>query len=189
MDRKSELLDIKQAMLLSIFYDLVRNGEFVSVFAAEKIAYFLQRFGAQKHFNLVFGADFYGPYSGIVNMYISSINGSYLKGYDANCSDPFKELDLMMDSEKEVTEFLNLTKNSAIKKITFRTKSFLSGFYSTFGLEILSTIDNLMIERKQLSFDEIAEYIFENKNEKKTVFSNPRFINLAFEKLCQASMS
>ena len=36
-----------RAMMLSVLYDLVRSGEFVSEFASEKVAYFLQRFGAK----------------------------------------------------------------------------------------------------------------------------------------------
>lgn len=43
-----------RAMLLSVLYELVRNGEFVSEFSTEKIAYFLQRFGAKETFNLEF---------------------------------------------------------------------------------------------------------------------------------------
>jgi hypothetical protein len=31
-----------------MLYEMVRNGEFVSEFAAEKIAYFLQKFGGEK---------------------------------------------------------------------------------------------------------------------------------------------
>jgi O-acetyl-ADP-ribose deacetylase (regulator of RNase III) len=55
-----------RAMLLSVLYDLVRNGEFVSEFSAEKIAYFLQHFGAKDAFKLDFQPNFYGPYSGKV---------------------------------------------------------------------------------------------------------------------------
>src|SRR5579864_4521591 len=43
-----------RAMLLSVLYELVRNGEFISEFSAEKVAYFLQRFGANEVFKLDF---------------------------------------------------------------------------------------------------------------------------------------
>ncbi len=52
-----------RAMLLAALYELVRNGEFVSEFAAEKITYFLQRFGAADIFKLKYQPNFYGPYS------------------------------------------------------------------------------------------------------------------------------
>ena len=55
-----------RAMLLSVLFDLAKNGEFVSEFASEKIAYFLQQFGANEAFKLDFKKSFYGPYSGKV---------------------------------------------------------------------------------------------------------------------------
>ena len=65
-----------RAMLLSFLFDLVRDGEFVSEFAAEKVAYFLQRFGAKDYFKLEFRPDFYGPYSGKVRRVLYYLNGS-----------------------------------------------------------------------------------------------------------------
>lgn len=51
-----------RAMLLDVLYDIVKNGEFISEFAAEKVAYFLQRFGAKDVFKLNYTPNFYGPY-------------------------------------------------------------------------------------------------------------------------------
>ena len=58
MKKERVKLTPARAMLLSVLYDLVKNGEFVSEFAAEKIAYFLQRFGAKETFNLHFSPTF-----------------------------------------------------------------------------------------------------------------------------------
>src|SRR5690606_37121962 len=69
-----------RAMMLSVLYDLVRSGEFVSEFSAEKIAYFLQRFGAKDEFKLDFEPNFYGPYSGKVRHVLYHLNGSYIMG-------------------------------------------------------------------------------------------------------------
>ena len=73
-----------RAMLLSVLYELVRNGEFVSEFSSEKIAYFLQRFGAKDTFKLEFQPNFYGPYSGKVKHVLYYLNGSYIIGYSSN---------------------------------------------------------------------------------------------------------
>ena len=72
-----------RAMLLSVLYELVRNGEFVSEFSSEKIAYFLQRFGAKETFKLEFQPNFYGPYSGKVKHVLYYLNGSYIMGYSS----------------------------------------------------------------------------------------------------------
>jgi len=97
-----------RAMLLSVLYELVRNGEFVSEFAAEKIAYFLQRFGAKESFKLEFHHNFYGPYSGKVKHVLYYLNGIYIMGYSAKDKKPFEELGLIPDAEKEVNDFLQL---------------------------------------------------------------------------------
>lgn len=53
-----------RAMLLDVMEDLTSFGEFDSVFAAEKIVYFLQRLGAADIFKVKFSRYYYGPYSG-----------------------------------------------------------------------------------------------------------------------------
>ena len=87
-----------RAMLLAMLFDLVKNGEFVSEFTAEKIAYFLQRFGANDAFKLEFQPNFYGPYSGKVKHVLYYLNGSYISGYSSKDKKPFDELGLMLPS-------------------------------------------------------------------------------------------
>ena len=53
-----------RAMLLDVLCDMVSYGEFISVFAAEKAVYFLQRMGANHIFKIDFIRGYYGPYSG-----------------------------------------------------------------------------------------------------------------------------
>lgn len=119
-----------RAMLLSVLYELARNGEFVSEFASEKIAYFLQRFGAKKIFNLDFQPNFYGPYSGKVKHVLYHLNGSYIMGYSSKDKKPFEELGIVPDAESEVTEFLEKPEYAEHRAIIEKTKSFLAGFYS-----------------------------------------------------------
>ena len=130
-----------RAMLLSILHELVRNGEFVSEFSAEKIAYFLQRFGAKDTFKLVYHPNFYGPYSGKVKHVLYYLNGSYIMGYSSKDKKPFEELGLIPDAEVDVDMFLNASENNEYKITVEKTKNFLSGFYYAFGMELLSTID------------------------------------------------
>ncbi len=183
MKKERVKLTPARAMLLAVLFDLVKNGEFVSEFAAEKIAYFLQRMGGQEYFKLNYQPNFYGPYSGKVKHVLYYLNGSYITGYSAMDKKPFEELGLMMDSEKEVTEYLDQPENRACKEIVIKTKTFLSGFYSDFGLELLSTIDYIMTEKKASTVEEITDYLYKWSDRKKTKFSNPRFIQVAVEKL------
>jgi len=172
-----------RAMLLSVLFDLVKNGEFVSEFAAEKVAYFLQRFGAKEVFKLDFQPNFYGPYSGKVKHVLYYLNGSYISGYSTKDKKPFDELGLMLDAEKEVNEYLETQEHLGLKKIVDHTKAFLSGFYSNFGLELLSTIDFIRVEKGAKSLSEITTYLQGWSDRKKTLFDNPAFIDLAVQNL------
>jgi len=172
-----------RAMLLSVLYELVRNGEFVSEFSAEKIAYFLQRFGAKNTFKLEYQPNFYGPYSGKVKHVLYYLNGSYIMGYSSKDKKPFEELGLIADAELDVDSYLNATENLEYKKIVEKTKDFLSGFYSPFGLELLSTIDFIRDDKKVTSQEEITNELEKWSDRKKTLFTNPKFIQIAISNI------
>ncbi len=172
-----------RAMLLSVLYELVRNGEFVSEFSAEKISYFLQRFGAQEKFKLEFHPNFYGPYSGKVKHVLYYLNGSYIMGYSSKDKKPFEELELVSGAESDVTNFLKMEGNSEYKLIVEKTKKFLRGFYSPFGLELLSTIDFIITKTNSNSEESITKELENWSDRKKTLFTNPRFVKIALDNI------
>ncbi|HAQ65587.1 MAG TPA: Appr-1-p processing protein [Bacteroidales bacterium] len=183
MKKERVKLTPARAMLLSVLYELVRNSEFVSEFSAEKAAYFLQRFGAKDQFKLDFLPYFYGPYSGKVKHVLYYLNGSYITGYSSKNKKPFEELGIMFDGENEIKKYLEQTDNIAFKEISDKTKAFLTGFYSAFGLELLSTVDYIMSEKKANTTEEVSRYIESWSDRKKSLFSNPKFIDIAVNKL------
>lgn len=172
-----------RAMMLSVLYELVRSGEFVSEFAAEKVAYFLQRLGAKEAFKLDFKPNFYGPYSGKVRHVLYHLNGSYVMGYSSKDKKPFEELSLIMDAEKEVQEYLDQPENVYFKEIVAKTKRFLSGYYSPFGLELLSTIDFIKQEKQQDKVEDILRELENWSDRKRTLFANPNFVNKALQNI------
>lgn len=183
MKKERVKLTPARAMLLSVLYDMVKSGEFVSEFAAEKIAYFLQRFGAKETFNLQFQPNFYGPYSGKVKHVLYYLNGSYITGYSSKDKKPFEELDLVSDAEADVDEYLNTDENIEYRAIAQKTKSFLTGFYSPFGLELLSTVDFIVAEKNVQKPEEITTELNNWSDRKKTLFTNPRFLLIALNKI------
>jgi O-acetyl-ADP-ribose deacetylase (regulator of RNase III) len=174
-----------RAMLLSMLFEVVKNGEFVSEFAAEKIVYFLKRFGAKEFSRLNFQPNFYGPYSGQVRHVLYQLNGSYLSGYSAMDKKPFDELGMVSDAEADTINFLNKPECFDNQAIVERTKAFLSGFYSSFGLELLLSVDYLMTTYDLTTAEEVATYLETWSDRKKTLFNNPRFIELAVQKISQ----
>jgi uncharacterized protein YwgA len=178
MKKRVKLTPVR-AMLLSVLFELVRDGEFVSEFSAEKIVYFLQRFGAKETFKLKFQPNFYGPYSGKVKRVLYYLNDSYITGFSSKDKKPFEELSLMMDAEKEVNDYLDSPVNTQNKEIVLKTKAFLSGFYGNFGLELLSTVDYINTDKKTNSISEITTHLENCSKRNKTLFTNSKFIDIA----------
>ena len=128
-----------RAMLLYMLCSLVSEGEFASEFAAEKLAYFLQKFGAKDSFKLQFRQYYYGPYSGKV--------------------------------------------------------SFLSGFYSNYLLELLSTVDFILhnnadlkewlIMKPQKVYELVILHINQWSERKKYLFNNEEYVRLVLNHLYQ----
>ena len=172
-----------RAMLLFMMYELVKNGEFVSEFSSEKICYFLQRFGAEKHFKLEYKPNFYGPYSGKVKYVINYLNGSYIMGYSSMDKKPFESLELIPDGYEKVLQYINA--NPELSDIVYKTKEFLDGFYSDFALELLSTVDYISIEKESFEINIIKSELENWSKRKRTFFSNDRFINISINHLQQ----
>lgn len=134
-----------RAMLLLMFGDMTSQGEFVSVFAAEKLIYFMQRFGAKRYFKIDFQPYYYGPYSGgKVAHVLYHMNGSYIKGMGGMENRPFDYIWLVDDAEKEAEQYLDGNEDARLKEICERTKQFLHGNYSSYSLELLSSVDYLL---------------------------------------------
>lgn len=175
-----------RALLLYVLYDLVKNGEYVSEFSSEKVSYFLQRFGAKKYFKLQFTPNFYGPYSGKVRYVLNALNGSYIMGYSDMDKKPFEPLTIVADGFNEVKK--HIEDKPELASIAKSTTNFLSGFYSDFALELLSSID--FIASKEKSFDKeiIAKKLSDWSDRKQSMFSNPKYIDISVRHLQNAGI-
>lgn len=173
-----------RALLLYVLYDLVKNGEYVSEFSSEKICYFLQRFGAKKYFNLDFKPNFYGPYSGKVRFVLNILNGSYIMGYSDMNKKPFEPLVLVSDGYGEVRK--HVESNSELYRIAKKAIDFLTGFYSDFALELLSSIDFITISQNTFDKVIISEQLENWSNRKRSLFSNPKYIEISLKQIQSA---
>jgi len=104
-------------------------------------------------------------------------------GYSSKDKKPFEELGLITDAEAVVNEFLDKSENAHFKTIVEKTKAFLYGFYSSFGLKLLSTIDFIISEKKINTLETITEELENWSDRKKTMFTNHKFIEIAFKHL------
>jgi len=182
-----------RAMLLDVLCDIVSQGEFVSEFEAEKVAYFLQRFGATDVFKLKYSKAKYGPYSGKVKYVLHYLNGSYLKGMSDLNNRPFDPIWITSDTAPAAKNYLDKPGNERYKDIADITKEFLSGFASAYGIEILSTIDFILQNDKvlrnwrnmdrQVVIDTIINDLNAWNERKQRMFNNKRNVELAFNHL------
>ena len=176
-----------RALLLYVLYDLVRHGEYVSEFSSEKVCYFLQRFGAADLFNLHYEPKYYGPYSGKVKYVLNAMNGSYIMGYSDMNKKPFESLTLVSDVIDEIEQFIK--SDVSLNDIATKTMNFLHGFYSDFGLELLSSVDYIMCQYgKEISVDDIYKHLSEWSSRKGKLFHDKKHIELANKHLLGSSI-
>ena len=172
-----------RALLLYVLYDLVRNGEYVSEFSSEKVCYFLQKFGAKKYLKLQFEPNFYGPYSGRVRYLLNVLNGSYLMGYSDMNKKPFEPLTLLADGYGPVRAFVE--KDRELTDIAQQTTRFLSGFYSDFALELLSSVDYIVTETNNYDPQEIKQKLAAWSTRKRSLFSDDKYIAIVADYIKQ----
>lgn len=170
-----------RALLLAVLYDLVKNGEYVSEFSSEKVCYFIQRFGAEQYFKLKFEPNFYGPYSGKVRYILNVLNGSYIMGYSDMNKKPFNPLILINDGYDIIKDYID--NRLILKEIVEKTTNFLTGFYSDFALELLSSVNYITCQEK--TFDKLTIYkkLNEWNDRKRSLFSNSNYIDLSLKQV------
>lgn len=182
-----------RALLILMFGDMINEGEFASVFAAEKLIYFMQRLGGKNIFKLDYKPYFYGPYSGgKVAHVLYHLNGSYLKGMSGMDNRPFDYIWITEDAVKDAKTFVGNNCDTSIWDLYNRTTAFLKGFYSNYSLELLSSVDYLLENSSSLkgwqSQDEsivIDMLIRELKcwSHRKEQMFQPKFLSMALHHL------
>lgn len=187
-----------RAMMLDVLCDMVNYGEFISVFAAEKVVYFLERLGAANIFNIQFVKYYYGPYSkGKIAHVLYYLNGSYIKGMSGMQARPFDHLWLIDGTRETVQEYLGKEENKKYKDISNTTKAFLRGYYSSYSMELLATVDFIL--RNDLNLknwksqdqDKVAAEINEDitswSKRKEKMFYGSRFLPITLKHLSELS--
>ena len=160
-----------RAMLLHLLAHYQVLGEAPSEFAAEKLSYFLQRFGETK-MNLSFEPALYGPYSGKVKHVLYALNGVYLRGYEQKDTKPFEELALIDQRLPEVAAFIEQHASPEHKERLKRVEAFISGFETPYGLELLATVDFILHRHPSQHTAEIRSHLSSWSGRKAVIFTD-----------------
>ncbi|WP_233219181.1 hypothetical protein [Adhaeribacter arboris] len=167
-------------MLLYALYKYERLGEMATIFAANKLAYFLQKSG--EPMRLQFVPYKYGPYAQAIEKVLYALNGKYLKGIEQMQARAFEPLQLNYEMYDEVEKYVNTSLSSDQKQRLESVFKIIDGFETTLSLEILSSTHFLISENPKITEDELFEKI-QDWNERKKTIVTKEYIHIAIEHL------
>ncbi len=171
-----------RAMLLYAMFYYESLGENVSLFVANKLAYFLQRLGEKSLNKLKFAAYHYGPYSVQVEHLLHNVNGKYLKGLEQMNVKAFEPLELQYEKLKEVSEYVRKELSSEQKIRLSNMVKLIDGFQSALSLEILATVDFIRKDKPGMSQEEMMQTIHNWSGRKRKLFQE-KYIQIAINHL------
>ncbi|MBK6901737.1 MAG: macro domain-containing protein [Saprospirales bacterium] len=181
-DKETKLTPARAMMLYLLFY-YEALGEEASLFAANKLSYFLQQFG-EKQLKLRFVRHYYGPYSSQVDHLMYALNGKYLSGLEQRSAKAFDPLRLNYAALEEVQQFLQSQLNPSEQDRIRRVAEFIDGFASPLALEALASVYSILEEYPDWNEDQVFGQIQEWSARKKNIFSRPQ-IDAAYKHLQQ----
>lgn len=120
-----------------------------SLLEIQKLAWFLQRVieskGLKNELNLKFVANNYGPYANNLDHLLNALDGSYLKS-DKRIPDcgPLDVIAFNDLQKQKVETYLN-SEGKVLLPALEKASEVIDGFESPFGMELLSTVDWLLV--------------------------------------------
>ena len=168
-----------RAMLLHALYKYEKMGEVASIFAANKLAYFLQKTG--EPMKLQFVPYKYGPYAQGIEKVLYALNGKYLNGMEQMKARAFEPLQLNYERYDEVQNYIKTLGFEQQKRLE-NLFEVIDGFETTLSLEILSSTHFLISENPKISEEELFDKI-KNWNERKKNIITKEHITIALNHL------
>jgi O-acetyl-ADP-ribose deacetylase (regulator of RNase III) len=167
-----------RALLVYMLRKMQCEGFDATAFAAVKLIYFMQRFGARDIFKLDFQPYIYGPYCDKVRHLLHAIDGTFIRGFADMSKRPFEPFDTNHNRLHEVNEMVE--QDPTLSAIAKRTCDFLNDNWDDFSLELLSTVDYLMMQNPAASVDEIYNRLCAWNDRKKRIFADKRLTESAY---------
>lgn len=169
-----------RAMLLHVLYQYEKLGEDASVFAANKLFYFLQTSG--ENLKLQFVPYTYGPYAQAVEKVLYALNGKYLKGMEQMSSRKFEPLQLNWERYEEVQKYVNSQLAPEQRQRLTNIFKLIHGFESSLSLEILASIHYLLHQDSSLTQSQLLEKI-KAWNKRKEELITEEYVDIALTHL------
>lgn len=182
---KDEKLTDARAMMLRLMFAFEELDADVSLFSANKLAWFLQRAG-EKKLNLKFEPWYYGPYSDQLRHLLYRLQGSWLTGMAQKAAPPFEPLRLFYERRKEVDAYISGLPHAKQERLE-NVLRLIEGFESNYSIELLATVDFVTCERRSMTTAQIESELRDKWPARKTGLFPAKHIDLARERLSQYS--
>ncbi len=152
---------------------------FVSLLEVHKLMYFMQAAGEPLRLRITKGP--YGPYAENLRHVLNEIEGYYISGYGAGGDEPDKTLELVPGAVDDA--LAKIAEGGDTQARFERVSELVSGFESSFGLELLATVHWVMTQEDATTEEAAIEKTYE-WNPRKGRFSRQQ-IGLARQVLCE----
>ncbi|MEI7810815.1 MAG: macro domain-containing protein [Ignavibacteria bacterium] len=154
----------------------------LTLLEAQKLVYFLQRFG--ENLRLDYQRNLYGPYAGKLVHVLSDMDGTYLDGMKFKDAKPFDCITLKKEMLSVVDLFTNENCSDEQKDRLEKVYSLIEGFEFPFGMELLSTVDFVINEDPSLldNYEAAVTKVYE-WNERKRNIMKPEYIKVTYARL------
>lgn len=182
------LLTPERAMMLYALYFYETLGEQATLFAANKLVYFMQRLGEPAFGRYKFTPAHFGPYSTQVGWALHALNGKYLTGLEQMNLRAFDPFTLQYNTWEEVKQYVSENLSAESRGRLEQLVRLVSGFQSTLSLEVLATVDFVRNENPGISLEETIQKVWE-WNERKRALFKERYIQIAYDHLKTSEQS
>jgi len=171
-----------RAMVLTLFDKYSILGYDLSLLEAQKLAYFLQRFG--ENLRLQFTENTYGPYAKNLDYLLNYLDGYYIKGMHHRNIKPFDKLEIITEKKPEIEQCLINDCNELQKERLNKVTKLIEGFESPLGMELLATVD-FVLQRDMELFKDVSKLIItvHNWSKRKKELLKPEYIKIAYNRL------
>lgn len=179
--KKPQLTSVR-AMVIGLLNRYTILGYELTLLEAQKLVYFLQRFG--EPLKLDFEKGKFGPYSNKLVHVLYDLDGHYLFGMKSKTAKPFDKITLNRSEINNVLEFVEANCTNEQKQRLNSVYKLIEGFESPLGMELLATVDYVAFYELDKSFN-IGELIskIHNWTPRKKNLLNTRFITVASGRL------
>lgn len=152
----------------------------ITLLEVHKLMYFMQEAG--EPLRLEYKKAPYGPYAENLRHVLNRIEGHFISGFGDAEDRPDKPLELKPDASEQAEQFL--TAHAATQQRFDRVADLISGFETSFGMELLATVHWVAKYEKATTAQKAVPKIHA-WNKRKRMFE-PRHIHLAWDRLYQA---